>query len=889
MKSIINNTRDLLKAISNIENEINGINGSIVKLKSAKATITQPTDNQLLTWNEDLSMVEDSLWQLPAADGAANEIIYTDGAGNLGWIAPGAAAVAGADTQVQYNAAGVMGAEAAFTYNYNTNTLTADHYQATIDFTPDAADGASLGTAALEFSDLYLADSSVIYFGNDQDVTLTHIPDQSLALNLSFRLVDTVSAYTGVVYKATDRFIHNYHNTVGAGAVPDGCNFFIGINAGNFTTGSAATSTNHGSYNTGIGEEALLSVTNGFRNFAAGFRSMRSLTTARDNIAIGMESLYTNLVGIYNTAIGYRSLYLATGNYNTGIGVLTMPSLGAGDANNAIGATALYTLTAGSYNIAIGYASLYFLNNNSYNTAIGPWTLYNLNNGNYNFGAGYRVLYTATAAGYNSGAGSQALYLLDTGNYNTSFGTLSTYNLTSGSYNSSFGANAGRYIIGGGNNALCNNSTFVGAGSRPSANNETNQVVIGYNAEGLGSNTTVIGNTSTVTARIYGDVQIDSDTDMLIVGDGQNAGIYYNGTNMVFDSRLVGAGDFYFANGDVGIATNAAGGRLDVAYSGASGFPTVLLGADSGSGNTSRTNNNNKDVRVGSFHYANAEEPVCIYNISNELLVNTLTIGGGTSWLNAVTEIKFYTAANTTTVTGTERMRVESDGQIYAYYNLNIDSNSAGLILGDGQNSEIYYDGSDMIFDSQLVGAGNFIFNNGYLRTDTSRYRRYYHLPLASFDPGASGATWTSATGDHLAGWQLNAAGEVLEFDTDVHSDWDGASDLTVEIRFQLLDAGNPGDTVDLRLVSYYMGDGEVATKTQTDEVATVTDGTQYKMYTVTFTIDYDALGNNVDAGDIISLELNLETDTSEIDNVLIVGGSFFYNTTHTGIESGDT
>ena len=43
------------------------------------------------------------------------------------------------------------------------------------------------------------------------------------------------------------------------------------------------------------------------------------------------------------------------------------------------------------------------------------------------------------------------------------------------------------------------------------------------------------------------------------------------------------------------------------------------------------------------------------------------------------------------------------------------------------------------------------------------------------------------------------------------------------------------------------------------------------------------------DAGDLIDMELNLETDTSEIDNVLITSGTFYYQTTHTGVESGDT
>ena len=47
---------------------------------------------------------------------------------------------------------------------------------------PDAADGATLGTASLEWSDLYLADGGVIYFGNDQEVKMTHEADSGLQL-----------------------------------------------------------------------------------------------------------------------------------------------------------------------------------------------------------------------------------------------------------------------------------------------------------------------------------------------------------------------------------------------------------------------------------------------------------------------------------------------------------------------------------------------------------------------------------------------------------------------------------------------------------------------------------------------------------------------------------
>ena len=47
---------------------------------------------------------------------------------------------------------------------------------------PPSADGAALGTSALEWSDLYLADGGVVYFGADQDITLTHVADTSLTV-----------------------------------------------------------------------------------------------------------------------------------------------------------------------------------------------------------------------------------------------------------------------------------------------------------------------------------------------------------------------------------------------------------------------------------------------------------------------------------------------------------------------------------------------------------------------------------------------------------------------------------------------------------------------------------------------------------------------------------
>ena len=81
----------------------------------------------------------DVTYTLPTADGTSGQALTTNGSGTLSWATAGGSA-------------------------------------------PSSADGDSLGTASAEWSDLYLADGGIIYFGNDQEITLTHSADSGLLL-----------------------------------------------------------------------------------------------------------------------------------------------------------------------------------------------------------------------------------------------------------------------------------------------------------------------------------------------------------------------------------------------------------------------------------------------------------------------------------------------------------------------------------------------------------------------------------------------------------------------------------------------------------------------------------------------------------------------------------
>lgn len=237
--------------------------------------------------------------------------------------------------------------------------------------------------------------------------------------------------------------------------------------------------------------------------------------------------------------------------------------------------------------------------------------------------------------------------------------------------------------------------------------------------------------------------------------------------------------------------------------------------------------------------------------------------------------LAFYTTPAASGMT--ERMRISSAGDVTIASVTDATSTTAASVMlagGLGVAKTAWID-SLVVVDK--------------IRCSSTKYRRYYHMPPQKLNPGASGGTWVNPGANTTGGWQITSATHTLNMQADIYSDWDAASDLKVEVYFAVGAAGVAGNTIDLRALCYYNAVGDVATKTQTVEVPTTVDGTQYKVYKATFTINFDETDNVVEAGDIISFLLNLETDTSEIDNAIILAATFYYNTTHIGIEDGDT
>lgn len=248
----------------------------------------------------------------------------------------------------------------------------------------------------------------------------------------------------------------------------------------------------------------------------------------------------------------------------TGLGGSTYFGEGAGiaddlSANNnvGIGFEALKSNTTGNYNTASGYRSLTANTTGSYNTSSGNVSLFNNTTGSYNTASGFVSLYLNTTGEYNTANGAYSLSSNTTGERNTATGYTSLYKNTTGSNNTAFGYRAGRHITGGSTeNTTSGSSIYLGADTKALADGDANEIVIGYNATGAGSNTVTLGNASITKTVLRGAVETDGTVQ---------TGAYTVGTlptpstgmrAYVTDSNRA-------ANGHFGSAIIAAGGGTE--------------------------------------------------------------------------------------------------------------------------------------------------------------------------------------------------------------------------------------------------------------------------------------------------------------------------------------
>jgi hypothetical protein len=317
-------------------------------------------------------------------------------------------------------------------------------------------------------------------------------------------------------------------------------NIFIGHNAGNVggqkvdVTGSMAigyeaytNANNQYVYgNTSVTEHNFRSGKVIMRNVADTTLSVRGTSRFNGDMFPQQNIMLLNTTNTTKYGIIYKDAATFIHNFNYGDnGSVTTDGyntfLGENAGNLTMGTTATVS-NQSSFNTGVGHSVL--LNNTTgyYNTAIGATSLTANTEGYYNTANGVQSLSSNTTGYRNTASGMFSLNDNISGYDNTASGMSALYKNTTGFSNTAFGYQAGMYIAdGASSNTTSDYCLFLGVGTKALADNDQNEIVIGYNAIGLGSNTVNIGNTSITQTQLNGKVVLPytADTTLSVRGN----------------------------------------------------------------------------------------------------------------------------------------------------------------------------------------------------------------------------------------------------------------------------------------------------------------------------------------------------------------------------------
>ncbi len=250
-------------------------------------------------------------------------------------------------------------------------------------------------------------------------------------------------------------------------------------------------------------------------------------------------------------------------NANTQAKETTLIGVGAGSA-----------ITTGVTNTLIGNQVGRILTTGGNNVSVGAWSAYYLT-GSYNTFLGSNAGGNATSSSQNVLIGSNALA-----------------NDTTGSNNTAIGYNAGSYIANGSTgNTTGNYNVFLGQATKALADGDQNEIVIGYNTIGSGSNTVTLGNTNIIKTILQGNIGIGAtnpSSKLSIRGAVGSNSLEIQRAND--GMAMITVDDWGQLTAGHGFIINAGGGYsgygiLDVRSSSPTHVPVSILGVSGQTGN----------------------------------------------------------------------------------------------------------------------------------------------------------------------------------------------------------------------------------------------------------------------------------------------------------------
>jgi len=414
------------------------------RVTAATGNVEDLTGTQVTTLLDTFTSTLKGLVPSPGSVGSTR-FLREDGT----WVVPsGGGTPGGSNTQVQYNNSGAFAGSANLIWD-NTNTI------------------------------LSVANSSPSVFGNGGIVLGSQTNGKSLVINSSS---DGNNGLLQFIDQAGNNALQLFALTPAGGGIG-----FYGYGARDFSVYTNAT-------------QRLIVKSAG--------NVLISTTTDNgvDKLQVNGSAIATTLkVNTSGQTVSISSYYNGGTGGHIWIGGGGLSSNSTAAENTAIGLNAMLNNTSGYYNAAVGSNALVSNTTGFLNMAFGAYALRQNTTGNRNMAIGQSALENSNSSD-NSAVGSQALIALTSGGRNVAIGSNALFYATTGSSNLALGAEAGKFISGGSNNVTSGTSIYIGDDTRASANGNTNEIVIGHNAIGQGSNTVTLGNSSITQTLLRGTV-----------------------------------------------------------------------------------------------------------------------------------------------------------------------------------------------------------------------------------------------------------------------------------------------------------------------------------------------------------------------------------------------
>ncbi|MEY8849777.1 tail fiber domain-containing protein [Psychroserpens sp. XS_ASV72] len=448
-------------------------------------------------------------YAFPTTDGTANQLLATDGSGQLNFVN---ASTIFTDTDDQ--------TIDTFSFNSSTNVLTLEIENDGVaaqtvdlssltdnDWTEVGADierqsgDVYIGDTSGTDNDLYISNSIIDW---DDNSYLIDPGSESFVNEINFdagsntdpSITFDADTNTGFYRSEADAIGFTSNGTARMQFTTRGQIEFTNIGNSTFIGFESGQNDDFSNnQNVGVGDYTLTDNTSGQANVALGYLALRNNETGNSNVGVGYGTLFNNISGDFNVALGRNALGSNNdGSQNIGIGNQALSNNTSGDNNVAIGHQALINSTADN-NIGIGQTAGNAITSGTRNIAIGYRAQAAHSTGNDNIVLGDRAMDSSTSSSSNIALGRNALT-----------------NMTEGDNNIAIGQMALGMNVGASPNAA-NNNIAIGHQAGQYAEGDNN-IYIGYQAgrnDGVASNHLYIENSSADSnnALIYGEFDND--------------------------------------------------------------------------------------------------------------------------------------------------------------------------------------------------------------------------------------------------------------------------------------------------------------------------------------------------------------------------------------------